>query len=103
MVQGEIATYKCTVGAILLEGQGLGLWVGRKVFYIRILTTDVMIYADFPYFCVFITNLWREESSCLKGGQAYISQPQYDMEEENSPGQSIPNTNRKNPYQMTRS
>ena len=56
---------------------------------------------DLSYFCVFITNLWREESSCLKGGQAYISQSQYDMEEENSPGQSIPDTNRKNPYQMT--
>jgi len=57
----------------------------------------------FPYFCGFITNFWREESSSLRGGQAHISQPQDDMEEENRPGQSIPATNRKNPYQMTRS
>jgi len=49
-------------------------------------------------------NFWRrEESSGLRGGQAHISQPHDDMEEENRLGQSIPATNRKNPYQMTRS
>jgi len=36
-------------------------------------------------------------------GQAHNSQPQGDMEEGNGPGQSIPATNRKNPYQTTRS
>jgi len=50
------------------------------------------------------TNFWRgEESSSLKGGQALTSQPQDDKEEVNRPGQPIAVTNRKNPYQMTRS
>jgi len=58
----------------------------------------------FPYFSRFITNFWRrEESSSLRRGQAHISQPQGDMEEGNRPGWSIPATNRKNPYQATRS
>jgi len=49
-------------------------------------------------------NFWRrEESSSLRGGQTHISQPQDDIEEENRPGWSIPATNRKNPYQMTKS
>jgi len=49
-------------------------------------------------------NFWRrEESSSLKRGQALTSQPQDDREEENRPGQPITTTNRKNPYQMTRS
>jgi len=49
-------------------------------------------------------NSWRrEESSSLRRGQAHNSQPQGDMEEGNGPGQSIPATNRKNPYQATRS
>jgi len=38
-----------------------------------------------------------------QGGQAYISQPQDDMEEGNGLFWSIPDTSRKNPYQMTRS
>jgi len=49
-------------------------------------------------------NFWRgEESSSLRRGQALTSQPQDDREEVNRPGQPIAVTNRKNPYQMTRS
>jgi len=49
-------------------------------------------------------NFWRgEESSSLRRGQALTSQPQDDREEVNRPGQPITVTNRKNPYQMTRS
>jgi len=65
----------------------------------------VTIYADFPLFFLRIsTKFWRrEESSSLRRGQAHISQPQGDMEEGSRPGRSIPATNRKNPYQVTRS
>jgi len=58
----------------------------------------------FPDLLQISTNFWRrEESSSLRRGQAHTSQPQGDMEEGNRPGQSIPATNRKNPYLTTRS
>ena len=69
---------------------------------------DVMIYAEFSLIFAHLlrisTNFWRgEESSSLRRGQALTSQPQDDKEEENRLGQPITITNRKNPYQMTRS